>query len=72
MSDRIHVLVQCPRVVWGKYSDMPWKDVVAAAERGDDGLTITDSKKYGYAFLREGDKGGILEDKTSLYHQAWL
>lgn len=69
---RNHTLVIVPRAHFGKYHQMPFADLLAAAERGEDGLTVSDAHSYGSAFFREGDKGGPLEGKSSLYFQGWV
>lgn len=67
-----HVLVEVPRAVLTKYRDYSWAALLEAAERGDDGLSVTDSKKFGVSYFREGDKGGLLEGKPSLFCQGWV
>jgi hypothetical protein len=42
---RNHTLVRVPRAHFGKYNQMPFADVLAAAERGDDGLSLTDARR---------------------------
>jgi len=66
-----HQLVRIPRAVYAKYHQLPWAELKAAAERGDDGLALSDSDSYGFAWMREGDKGGMLEGKSSLFCQGW-
>lgn len=73
MEDRrVHRLIVVPRAHYAKYHPLPYAEVLAAAERGDDGLTVTNSKDYGAAYFREGDKGGMLEGRASLFFQGWV
>lgn len=72
MASRNHRLVVVPRAHYGKYLALPFADLLAAAERGEDGLRIAGSNDYGDAYFREGDRGGMLEGKSSLYFQGWV
>lgn len=73
------VLVCVPRAVCERYWSLPWAEVIAAAEKGSDGITVERDLPFRYigrmnernprpdvAFLREGDKG-----RTFLYQQNW-
>ena len=76
------LLVCVPRAVFAAYWPLSWIDVLAAAERGLDGLTIeSDPPRHwlghpgepnprpNVAFLREGD--GNWKGRTCLYQQNW-
>lgn len=65
-------LVRVPRALHPKYAAMPWAEVLAAAERGDDGLEITDTKNFGFSYFRKGDRGGMLADRPTLFFQGWI
>lgn len=71
-----------PRVVIDRYLFLPWGDVRAAAERGDDGLSMIfqrprmwqgpqmgDPLPPNVAFLTEGQHE--CRGKTMLYQQNW-
>lgn len=78
MANTFYKLVHVPRAHYGKYvglfnaKEMDFAGLVAAAERGDDGLSVTDSDNFGGAFFREGDSGGMLEGRASLFFQGWV
>lgn len=63
--------VAVPRAVAADYWHQPWVDVVAAAERGDDGLMCCDatSSQPDVAFLHEGH--GTFTGRTTLRQQNW-
>jgi hypothetical protein len=44
-------MVMIPRAVYGQYAGLPWDDLVAAAERGENGVTFRTGLE-GYALMR--------------------
>jgi hypothetical protein len=73
MSTR-HELVSVPRAMLSKYQHAPWAELRAAAERGDDGLSLTNDSAFGYSYFRAPDKGGLLDrdGASSLFCQGWV
>lgn len=72
-----------PRRVIEKYHHEPWADVLAAAERGEDGLTVLRKRPMRWfhpggnpvapddvAYLAQGQHGAW-EQKTVLHQQNW-
>jgi hypothetical protein len=82
-AERRRVFVCVPRAVAATYWAMPWGDVLEAAERGVDGLTVQfetpvlwvgrpdeAAEPPDVVFLREGD-GDWGKGRTLLYQQNW-
>jgi len=65
------VLVKVPRASFGKYSRVPFAELLAAAERGEDGLSVTDNTtERDYAYFHDGE-GRFLKGKSCLLIQGW-
>lgn len=69
------VVVVVPREALSKYELLPWVEVVAAAERGDDGLTTaatSHTAKPDTAVLRGAhSRERSLQGCTMLYSRGW-
>lgn len=70
----VHELIEIPRALLTKYQHMPYAEMRAAAERGDDGLRIVSSGGFGFSYYRKPDKGGMLDGDgaASLFCQGWV
>lgn len=80
--------VRVPRAAFGKWwgSGLPWAEVFAAAERGDDGLSVMHfgmqsngpgesvqkwpDREANVAYLRQGT-GSYHREAACLYQQGW-
>jgi hypothetical protein len=65
-------MVYIPRAVYPKYAELPWDELVAAAERGDEGVRFREGED-GYALMRgAAPHESSLQGKSLLWFQGWF